>query len=127
MTPTLTNVFRIENELGLGPYVESNWEKRGLYAPDWVRSMQMKHNDQDHPAPWEDGLDLSWNEFCGLISESAVYEWFDGWLETLAENGFWLSRYAVPSTAVRVGTSGKQVLFMREEGQKPKEIIPIWM
>jgi hypothetical protein len=129
METALTDVYRVEDHLGLGPYITSNWKDRGLSVPDWVFDMQADHANENHPCPQEDGL--GWpdeSEVCALSTLEALEVWFQDWEEQLAEAGFHIARYAVPLHTARFGMTDRgQVVFMRDRDLRPQEIIPIWM
>lgn len=65
-----------------------------------------------HPSPSEDP-ELGWvkaDERCGFNSLNALFDWFDGFINLLRENGFVMYMYEVPEKYVRVGKFG-QALF----------------
>jgi hypothetical protein len=52
------------------------------------------HRNEDHMATR--GIDS--DNVVGMTSLSALFEWFDGFIETLVEKGFVVSAYEAPSS-----------------------------
>ena len=128
-----TTVWRVENERdGHGPY--QDWDER-LYR------MGYDHSDTAHPGPYADkGIRRSviarayaagreplgeiW-EIDSLLRDPAyvfgfrnhddAFEWFDGWLDVLADRGFVLRCYQ--PFADRTITGTRQVLFDRRRAR----------
>jgi hypothetical protein len=105
-------VYRIQNELGRGPYSFS-W---GEYVSEGIR----------HPGPLEDsGMADEWRQkifqsegkvdyHFGFTSETQLRTWFyrDKWLHAMKEHGLKLTVWEVPFTDVIVGHT--QLAFIRE-------------
>jgi hypothetical protein len=89
--------------------------------------MTTAHNNSTHPA-WGskdgfvvriygspdlfEGVELPSGEWlCGCESLESLHSWFDGYEESLAENGFSIEEYEVPADQVMDSPSGKQIAF----------------
>lgn len=93
-----------------GPYVSA-----GL-TPEIVMNMRPMGDahswEPSHPSPISDP-ELCWikdDERCGFISLDALFDWFEGFINLLRENGFIMYVYEVPECHVRIGAFG-QVIF----------------
>ena len=105
-------VYRIQNELGRGPYSFS-W---GEYVSEGAR----------HPSPCEDsGMAVEWGQrnfrnvasldyYFGFTNETQLRTWFyrDKWLSMMKEHGLKLTIWEVAAADVIVGHT--QLAFIRE-------------
>lgn len=64
---------------------------------------------ESHPTPKNDGIVIEADQYCGFESIDDLLEWFDGWIERLAEAGFEIAEYDIPSCHVKKGDY--QVVF----------------
>lgn len=78
-----------------------------------LRHMNMVHGDADHPDPDDDHMleGIYPDEHCGFATLCALENWFAGYEDALAEEGYGISVYTVPLQSVRYGA--KQALFLR--------------
>jgi hypothetical protein len=108
MQSAIAEVYRVENEHGLGPYATfSNW-------PTNERAWE------DTPVPYEDGLeDVTREYYFGFENLPQLAAWFGPAARAaLATQGFRIGHYAAP----RVRRGGKQVVFPKAEATRLAEI-----
>lgn len=91
--------------MGEGPYASTS---------PLIAAMNAMHGDAEHPSPIQDPLlgEPYPDENCGFATLCALEEWFAGYEDDLAEEGYEISVYTVPLDQVRYGL--QQVLFRRE-------------
>lgn len=93
-----------------GPYVSAGLTSEIVMD---MRPMGDAHSwEPSHPSPISDP-ELCWirdDERCGFISLDELFDWFEGFINLLRENGFVMYVYEVPGEYVRVGGFG-QALF----------------
>lgn len=93
-----------------GPYVSAGLTSEIVMN---MRPMGDAHSwEPRHPSPEED-TELGWvedEERCGFTSLGELFDWFEGFIKLLRENGFVMYVYEVPEEYVRVGKFG-QALF----------------
>ncbi len=100
------SVFRVEDAVGQGPYSSTS---------PLLASMNAMHGGADHPSPDEDPLlgEPYPDENCCFATLCDLEEWFAGYEDDLAEEGYEISVYTVPRENVRWGK--QQALFRRED------------
>ncbi len=99
-------VYRIENEVGNGPYRRT---VEGLRPCNVCILQTEKHN---HPLPFTDGIELEQSDFCGFQSLESLYTWFDGYIEKLQQDGFYIAIYKLKKKFVKIGKT--QIGFRRD-------------
>ena len=103
-------VFRIETRHHFGPFRNPDPEYQQVEEVAVVRdpTWQVRNN---HPAPWDDGLQMTLNEVSGVISIEQANQWFGTTFEhdMLTEFGYHLDEYEVKDNGVKIG--GHQVAF----------------
>ena len=81
-------IYRVEND-----------EHQGPYTAQVLPEMNVEHQDEYHPAPWEDkGIERSieWGiEVCCFDSLIKLEQWFGDWLPRLLEIGFKVKQFEV--------------------------------
>lgn len=103
-----TTVYRVEDAEGLGPY---------KFRDDTaLETMYSAHADSPyHPQPEDDGVNIldiaDKSFFYAFTSLDQLAEWFAGYGEELAQCGYFISEYAVPSNHTVHGS--RQVLFRK--------------
>lgn len=101
-------MFRVEKQDGTGPYGN---DADGEY----LQQMNAQHGDADHPDPFDDELldGIYPDERCGFPTLCALEDWFDGYMDSLAECGYRIAVYTVPFHDVRYGL--KQAVFLKRD------------
>lgn len=103
-------MFRVEKQDGTGPY--------GNDADSMnLKQMNAQHGDADHLDPFDDPMldGIYPDENCGFPTLCALEEWFNGYMDALAECGYRIAVYTVPLASVRYGH--KQAVFLKEGAQ----------
>ena len=108
-------VYRVENEEGVGPY-----------AGNACEDMRYYHNSvacyRSHPSPFNDGLGSPWEKneclwnrdmVFGFPSLARLYTWFDGFITDLHNAGYHIAVYQCRKG--RYAMSKKQVVFYKDE------------
>lgn len=119
-------VYRVEHRTGkTGPYYHPSYD---VLTPeeDNLRNRAIEdHADDEHPEPWEDGLELmSSNEFCCFTSLEALCEWFSETdLDLLYRAGYGVFPFEVDEDFVREGR--RQALFFRSSAVRMDELEPV--
>lgn len=114
-------VYRYEDKYGHGPYNSECWSDE-----EQQEFLLQEHTSTNHPtwlvdaAFWcgasadmiePNAYETDFGNLSACASREALSEWFAGWEDVLAENGFRVVEYEVPSSHVIDGASGKQVSF----------------
>jgi len=111
-------IFRIENSVGLGPYVSNaNQENQILHQ------MNLDHSCSPlHPMPWEDNLPEMAREYelCGFESIEKLKKWFDGWINRLYDNGFFAVQLEIDKKNVKFGNY--QIVFNKNRVYSKKQL-----
>lgn len=109
------SVFRVEDNVGEGPYASTS---------PIIAAMNDMHGDAGHPSPVEDPMlgEPYPDENCCFATYCDLVDWFAGYEDDLADAGYEISVYTVPSSNVRYGL--KQALF-RREGRYPDRTMPM--
>jgi hypothetical protein len=127
-------VYRVEHPDGAGPYGSAGG--RSYRENVFGRELCIRHSDERHPAPWADGINfMTEDDFCALVSEERLREWFDDSWEDLSSLGYFLRVYDVADKLVKVGESGQCVFkkhratLVREEiiGRPVKSNLAAWL
>ena len=91
-------VWRVENNKHYGSYQCSYPGNFTSFCGDESIS---RHNDMEHPTPYEDGIKESRGKVCCFSSEEQLHDWFTyGELTLLKEHGFHVSVYEVEESIV---------------------------
>ena len=106
MAPKLdmSTIFRIEDKNGNGPH------KAGGSTFSLAEELGEAHSDSQHPCAiemrgWRYGM------IFGFDCLDKLFNWFDGWLDELIDEGFDIVEYKVEDFV----TDGKQVAFFKEK------------
>lgn len=97
------NVYRIETHDGFGPYV-------GEHLIPAMNDAHSKAWDTHPTGFWDDIRGFPDHRYA-FASEALMRQWFDGWFDDLAANGFGVGVYWVDNDAVEHGESGRQLVF----------------
>lgn len=113
MTKTST-VYRVEHETdGCGPY-------RMAYIHTGLADAHL--GSVEHPTPCMESFDYFWNipeeALFGCPSREKLDQWFKGFKQVLAREGFVVRVYECPEDSVHVFPSGKQVYFNKETASR---------
>jgi hypothetical protein len=108
----MATVYRVQNELGLGPYRGRSIDQH----TDVARSILMSHSDMfdSHPTPLMDsGIEryMQENELCAFCCMDSLLQWFEPeLLEALKDEGFCI--YKIEAEITKAGNC--QVLIDSE-------------
>ena len=112
-------VYRIENDNGIGPYQYDWVVKQGTISVSSL-DLTLNHNDSKHPSAYDDRLMILHNSVFGFISMERLNEWFVDWKLYLHMAHFHIGVYLVDEETIQFGLSRKQIIF--KKGEKVKEI-----
>lgn len=101
-------VYRVENKYGIGPY-----KSYLCGAQEYLRCHNLSLDT--HPPIWRDTGIYSDDYYCGFSNHQQLLDWFKSKLGMLHSHGFKVSSYAVPSTSVVLGKSGRQLAFIKDD------------
>ena len=115
-------VWRVEHrDHRYGPYNGS------IYSSHRIAERLTEHNSPiTHPATGDDGLQGSGEKRHGFDCPDKMKEWFQGWADDLAHDGYCVRIFDVPDHLVEHGFSRKQVLFRASAAKCVGAFRPTW-
>lgn len=110
-TTNTIKVYRLEDSQGRGPY-SGETDRLSAMAKTHNSGGEFRHRT---PVPEEDGIcaRVAPEDYFGFESLGALFEWFDGYAQSLHENGFFASVYEVDNEKVKRGK--RQLVFVKHE------------
>ena len=110
-------VYRVEHIVYRhGPYRHAGMSKRHKDLSERL----CKAITSSQPLPYNDGIEMSDDDYCGFDSLASLLDWFILWLDELEEHDYHVAVFEVAEEDVKV--EARQVVFPRKKYRRMSAI-----